>query len=338
MSRSGALGGRAGRRSRCGSGCRPRGVFRSRSVLPPCRGGPGGISEPSRLVLGQVGRCRPSSDGPHLCPQVVHPCPGQWFGPAEAGDDAVPTLSDQVRGGFGEIRPEWPVRRSEDEACTVGNSGRLTLTRCSTCGSSGCPQVTAEVHRVFPRVLVTAVPRAARKVARFDPPPRQPVPLGGRTGVDRCRMSTPHPRGWAVPVEAGTLPRFPRDRRPLPDTRRSTREQAYVTSRTTVAVTRRTVSASGCAPARAAPSCPRAAARAARACPSEVRCDPCGPRADAGEPAHLEPAVRLGHPTRAPSRHPDARPAPRPSLLRSGPESGTAPRWGSWSARQWVRR
>src|SRR3546814_8620236 len=86
-----------------------------------------------------------------------------------------------------------------------------------------------------------------RRPVRFDPAARQRVPLGGRTGVDRCRMST-EPRlpdlstgqGSEDPRTGGAsrLEALQKHRRQtpvrvrvsihIPDTGEQTREQAYV--------------------------------------------------------------------------------------------------------------
>ena len=152
--------------------------------------------------------------------------PGQWGGPAEAGADAVPTLSDQVRGGFGETRPGWAG--STKPRCGVhrGELGSADANKSDTCGSSGCPQVPHRRGQVFP-------------ACAGSEGPRQGVRSLGLTGLRR------NPYRWAVePVSTGAAcPRLSRAGGrcqstrihvpvPLipttPDTRRSSREQAHV--------------------------------------------------------------------------------------------------------------
>ena len=115
----------------------------------------------------------------------------------------------------------------------MGNSGLRHANK-------GLPVDQDVVHRSSPG-------GRSRPRVRFDPVPGQPVPLGGRTGVDRCRMptSTPAPattaigppgafRGCAVWVDDGDRPlgrqtaARPRRSDPLPTHRRQAREQEDV--------------------------------------------------------------------------------------------------------------
>jgi hypothetical protein len=183
-------------------------VFRSRSVRPPRRGGTPERSPSPAPHPGDVGCVSVSTVHTFVHRLCIHG-PGRCCGPSEAGDDAIPSLSDQVRGGFGESRPE--AAGSTKPRCGVhrGELGSADANKPDTCGSSGCPQVGDGSWTSFSRASGFRPTATARKVARFDPSPDEPVPLGGRTGVDRCRMSTPHPRGWAVPVEADRNPGSP---------------------------------------------------------------------------------------------------------------------------------
>jgi len=104
-----------------------------------------------------------------------------------------------------------------------------------TCGSTGCPQAPYGVppgkcYR-FRKVVPPLWTAVARGLVRFDPAAGHRVPLGGRTGVDRCRMSTGDPAGGRCqPKQASCrLTRSVTNQSPpIPDTGEQTREQAYV--------------------------------------------------------------------------------------------------------------
>jgi hypothetical protein len=100
---------------------------------------------------------------------------------------ANPRLFSQVRGGFRQLRQVAVEPGTVSGKLTAESRERLDANKPDTCGSTGCPQ----------GILGCAAPLRGRFVRvagrpRFDPLIGSRVPLFGRTGVDRCRMSAEH--------------------------------------------------------------------------------------------------------------------------------------------------
>ena len=203
------------------AGCRPCGLPHSILVSRPVRSCAWSRHEacsaavrlpPPRSELARpVPRLRTRADrDPHTYPQAVHPVRtgGTGRGPRPVAGALPSAAFIEVGRGF--------RRRGEDGAATdhrdwctslVGNSGRADANKRSTgwikrlstgWGGDGGP-----TDRVSRPGLTLHM--------------RHPVPLGGRTGVDRCRMSTvlrraghfraprDRIRGWAVPADSSPV-------------------------------------------------------------------------------------------------------------------------------------
>jgi ribonuclease P protein component len=161
---------------------------------------------------------------------------GQGWANRPAASRPVPVLAGQSRF------PAPPPRGGEAGDC-LGEADRRE-SRTSRTLTSAIPVDQPVVHRDrrLSRPALWTVRRGCPET-RFDRVLRGRVPLGGRTGVDRCRMSTEHLPGrfvgparepWAggasrtgvatTAVRPGSRPKS----RPTPDTGEQTREQAYV--------------------------------------------------------------------------------------------------------------
>ncbi len=131
--------------------------------------------------------------GPHVCPQVVH----------AAGQPSTSRTAEQL----------------PDVLCVGAGAG----TRCVSAQGDGRGEPRGPAHATSP---VTAEASGCPQACRFDPVSGHRVPLGGRTGVDRCRRV--RVRAVSSRPAADRTPFAPRPRTTLATPPETCREQAHL--------------------------------------------------------------------------------------------------------------